>query len=60
MKKYQYLLIVFVFWWSLFCPALGYPQEVVSSDETTLSQPENSATISLRFKYLSFLNDYFQ
>jgi hypothetical protein len=62
MKKYQFLIIVFVFWWSIFCPSLGYPSEscsIPSVSESTSPQKEmQEPSLHFRFKYFTFLNQF--
>lgn len=62
MKKYQLLLIVFVFWWSIICPPIGYPSETFSEESSgnySSTQKEmQDDSLHFRFKYLTFLNKY--
>lgn len=62
MKKYQYYILIFVFWWSLFCPCVGRPSEGYSrvSEKSLSTQKEmQDHSPHFRFKYLAFFNSLF-
>lgn len=62
MKKYQFVLIIFVFWWSLFCPSVGHPSKAYFNppEEAVSTQKEmQEHAPHFRFKYLTFFNSLF-
>ncbi len=62
MKKYQFVLIIFVFWWSLFCPSFGRPSKAYSDaqeDAVSTQKEMQEPAPHFRFKYLTFFNSLF-
>ena len=64
MNKYKILVFTFVFWWSLLCPTLGFPEDSMYKSpkpamESMESNEDKEVHVAFQFKYLTFLNDLF-
>ena len=64
MKKIRVFVFIIVFWWSLFCPPLGFPEDSMkmepSAQETVPNTPSQVPEVHFELKYLKFLNFLFE
>ena len=69
MKKFKFVVFIFVFWWSILCPPLGFPEDSIGVDssqsmnsleaETSPSIESSEPEIHFQFKYFTFFNSLF-
>ncbi len=64
MKKIRLFAFIIIFWWSMLCPPLGFPEDSIktepSTQETAAEGISSAPEVHFQLKYLKFLDFLFQ